>query len=298
MPKHKKKTSKKIGGAGGEQSRAPLSPEKVAEFVRKRTADENKAELQEAQIANNKAAADKSAAATAEKNLKWFRTMVGTILEVPRQLAGLFSRQYPISHYLALIVFIILLIGGISFFAIRSKKGVSKKKSSWIPTPITQFFQRFMPGYKMSLLAGQLSSEQPPTEPRETLPGRCDNVTFKQSSIPGQQGGLCTNVKLPDPITWVIDSEKIKELNEIPQSIKDKISNKGAKFIVKIPWKSSGLVYTPDCDNATYSDGTPAYLLIDNGLVCNKVELEKITYNPLYRMNPLHSGYKGLDVFE
>jgi hypothetical protein len=289
---------RKIKGGAGEDNIAALS-----EKIVKQTQEIKSAEAKEktAQVKENLVSSqiEKNAITSSLAGLQRFRLLFDTITKPFQKIGALFTRQFPISHYLALAVFIIFLIGGISFFAVRSKKGAPKKKKrSWIPAPIRRFFERLFPGYKMSLLVGQLSSDKPITEPRETLNGRCDNVIYKENILPGKKGGMCINTRMPEPITWVIDSEKIDELKDIPQSIKEKISNKGAKFIVKIPWKSNGLVYSPDCDNATFSDGTPAYLLIDNGLICNKVELEKIAYQPAYRMLDQHKDYKGLGVFE
>lgn len=194
----------------------------------------------------------------------------------------LFKRDSVFAHYFVLFLVIVLLIGGISF-AVRNKK--AKRKGTKKKTLYDRIF-----GYRANLFFQQLDPTLPST-PRPTLAGRCDNTTFIEN------GTVCVNNKMPPPIQWVIDSDKIPELKDLPTSIKNKLSKDGVKFTVTIPWKSDGMIYSPDCEKTTFADGTPAYLLVDGGGFCKKIELEKPAIYAKYRYDPNYSKYTEFGDF-
>ena len=193
-----------------------------------------------------------------------------------------FSREYPIAHYITLALVIIFLIYGFSLASSRSRQKKRSKKRRW--------WER--------MLGPQISSyisPAPITENRPTIVGRCDNIDFIEKRV--GNNGVCVSDKLPRPIQWIIDSDKIPELKELPQIIKDKLSKDGKRFSVTIPWKSDGMIYMPDCDKAVFADGTPAYLLVDGGGFCKKFELDKVMEMSKYRYIPEYSKYEGLDRY-
>lgn len=234
------------------------------------------------------AAADLEGKQLANAKETFFRKFLEKLGQFLRALAQFFfKRDYPIAHYVALILVIIFLIYGFSFLVVRSRKRKDKKKKG--------FWERIF-GYRFSNTFQRISGVKPVTDPRPTIVGRCDNVDFIEKRV--GNGGVCVTDKLPKPLEWIIDSDKIPELKELPQSIKDRLSNDGLKFKVTIPWKAEGLVYVPDCDKAMFADGTPAYLLVDGKDVCRKFELDKIINTSKLRYNKdYYSKYEGLDKF-
>ena len=200
-------------------------------------------------------------------------------------LGLMFDRKYPISHYIALILIIMLLLGLLSFFAFRRGRRASRRSGK------KSMLDRMFPNsYKASLLARSVIGGDIPTEPRDTIIGRCDNVQYKE------RGGLCENTKLPDPIIW--DLQSLEELKSVPQALRDKLTKNDVLLKVFIPWKAMGSFYVPDCSNAYYLNGEKSFLLLDDGFQCNKASFTKMTYQQAMRINKLFSTYKGLDSFE
>lgn len=222
------------------------------------------------------------------KSERWklFKDKLNFAANPLKKVLGLmFDRKYPISHYIALILVIMLLLGMLSFFAFRGGKKSQKKSGK------KSMLDRMFPNsYKASLLARRFAGGDIPTEPRDTIVGRCDNVQYKE------RGGLCENTKLPDPIIW--DLQSLEELGSIPQALRDKLTKNDVLLKVFIPWKALGSFYVPDCSNAYYMNGEKSFLLRDDGFQCTKSSFTKITYEKAQRINKLFSTYKGLDVFE
>ena len=240
-------------------------------------------------IAQKTALAAKAQAEEAAAKETFFRKLLERIGQLLKALAQFFfKRDYPIAHYVALVLVIIFLIYGFSFLFVRSRKRQDKKKKG--------FWDRIF-GYRFSNAFQRVSGVKPVTDPRPTTVGRCDNIDFIEKRM--GNGGVCVSDKLPKDLEWIIDSDKIPELKELPQSIKDKLSNDGTRFKVTIPWKAEGLVYVPDCGKAVFADGTPAYLLVDAGNICRKFELDKQINTSKLRYNPNYSKGigKGLDEF-
>jgi hypothetical protein len=192
-----------------------------------------------------------------------------------------FHRDSVPGHYITLAIVLFLLIFGIVYASNRRQRSRKSKKER---STLDKLLGHTISGY---------FAPAPATTGRPTIGGRCDNVEFVEQS----SGGVCVNNNLPAPIRWIIDSDKIPELKELPQNIKDKISNDGKKFIVTIPWKPDGLNYMPDCDQAMFSDGTPAYLLVDGGGICKKLEMDKVLQTSAYRYLQDYSKFERLDKF-
>lgn len=226
------------------------------------------------------------------------RNTVDTITKPFRKIGDFFfNKKYPIAHYITLIIVILILIGGFSVWF--AKGSTTSNKRMWTqPSTFRTFLQKFLPGYKMNLIARNLSpySGNPPTTDRPIIQGRCDEINWKESK--GVGGGLCTRTTVPQKTIWTMNVDKQPELSQLPQSVKDIITNKGAKYIVYIPWKNTGMSYVPDIDNATFSDGSPAKnLFIDNGLTIKKKEGTRNVYYAQYRPYTDTLKFKDLATF-
>lgn len=189
------------------------------------------------------------------------------------------------------------------------------KKTSWFSMPslslpsmprfITDGFDRLVPTYKAAMIAQNLAPYTSPihvpelkTNPREKIVGRCDNLKYMETSLNSGEGGMCTTTDIPKPISWVIDITKSDDYKNLPDQIKKRVGTDGSKNKVTIPWKSDGFVYSPDCEKATFADGTPANLYNDHGEFCKKKEVDKIKYKDAWRIKKQFSYYKGIDAFE
>ena len=186
------------------------------------------------------------------------------------------------------------------------------EKPSWFSMPtfstprfLKDLLDRFVPTYKASMIAQNLAPYTSPihvpelqTTPREKIVGRCDNLKYMETSLKSGEGGMCTTTDVPAPITWVMDITKSDDYKNLPDQIKRRIGTDGSKNKVTIPWKSDGFVYSPDCEKATFADGTPANLYNDHGEYCKKKEVDKIKYNEAWRIRKEFDFYKGIDVFE
>jgi hypothetical protein len=189
------------------------------------------------------------------------------------------------------------------------------KKPGWFSMPsfslpsmprfITDGFDRLVPTYKASMIAQSLAPYTSPihvpelqTTPREKIVGRCDNLKYMETSLKSGEGGMCTTTDVPTPITWVMDVTKSDDYKNLPDQIKKRIGTDGSKNKITIPWKSDGFVYSPDCEKATFADGTSANLYNDHGEYCKKKEVDKIKYKDAWRIKKQFSYYKGIDAFE
>lgn len=228
------------------------------------------------------------------KSERWklFKDKLNFAANPLKKVLGLmFDRKYPISHYIALILVIMVLLGMLSFFSFMGARRAKQRRSEKNKTKKKSMLERMFPNsYKASLLAQRVVGGDIPTEPRDTIVGRCDNVQYKEGD------GMCVNTKLPSPIIW--DLQSLEELESIPQVLRDRLTKNGVLLKVFIPWKVAESSYIPDCSNAYYMNGEKSFLLRDDGFQCAKKTFTKTTYNQAERINKLFSTYKGLDSFE
>lgn len=190
-----------------------------------------------------------------------------------------------------------------------------EEKKSWFSMPsfslpsmprfITDGFDRMVPTYKAAMIAQNLAPYTSPihvpeleTKPREKIVGRCDNLKYMETSLKSGEGGMCTTTDVPTPISYVIDITKSDDYKNLPEQLKKRVGTDGSKNRVTIPWKSDGFVYSPDCEKATFADGTPANLFNDHGEFCKKKEVDKTKYQDAWRIKKQFSYYKGIDAFE
>jgi hypothetical protein len=251
---------------------------------------------------------DAQASKILQTKLDNFKTVADIITKPFRKIGSvLFNGNNPIAHYVALLIVILFIAGGISFFILSPKK---PNLSALLSNPfniITRTFSKILPGYRSRLMAKSMTpySGVIPSTPREKILGRCDNITMREVSG-GKGGGLCERTVVPNDIRWIINPETIPELEEIPSLIKSKIAGEnGEKYTVSIPWKiypgGDGMNYYPDCSQAKFSDGTDASkLFIDNGTTsCTKRVVSRTQHSEAYRPISLegNTNYKGLNSY-
>ena len=357
--KYKMRMKIKKGGESNVQENMDNSV-KIANLAQKERASQVKEELSDSKIAN--------------ENLTWWRKFFDTITKPFRIVGNLIVRfvvwlvdkigiiinrliqiignilsvvvdsKYPISHYIALAlgILIVLLIinyfiNGGSFGNIRfnsyNRNNDKKEQNAFekffnfitypfryiltliynftkwflifiydllIPQFIRDLFSNiksiFTPSYKTKIMFAGTNNEKMNEIPRDEINGRCDNMEYYQLS--SNDNGLCTKTTKPKDLQWNINTNINKELSSsIPTNIVSKLSNEGKKFIVKIPWKQSGMEYVPDCDNMKYIDGTKVNLFTDNGKTCKMIIDEQQEYSEVGRYASNSDKYKGLDEF-
>jgi len=107
--------------------------------------------------------------------------------------------------------------------------------------------------------------------------GRCDNINFIEDSAEGN-AGHCEVSQVPDDITWSIDEAQLPELISLPSDLQKSLQ---PKLSITIPYTKNPeeSFFVPQCDQAKYSDNTPATLYTDLGMSCalNKKSIIKST---------------------
>jgi len=114
--------------------------------------------------------------------------------------------------------------------------------------------------------------------------GRCDQVTWRELGGDGR-AGLCARTYAPKDINWVMDTDKMPDMNRIPEEMYQKVTKNGRRLQVTIPWALQGTFYVPQCSKAVFGDGeSAADLLKDEGMACRKKEVTVPTYTERYRV--------------
>jgi len=193
----------------------------------------------------------------------------------------MFKSEFPLAHYITLFIVILILFGAFSIGMggkIPNLQIVSTTNSivNAIKRFLSKYFGWLIPStYRLSLLSNLFTpfgSDKLEGIPRTTINGRCDNVLLKTD------GNSCRNVSTPTNIQWVINPDNIPEMNELPQSILDRFKN---NLVVSIPYETTGLYYTPNCDKMKFADGTPAAIFNQRSLadtVCRFTEKASTVY--------------------
>jgi len=193
----------------------------------------------------------------------------------------MFKSEFPLAHYITLFIVILILFGAFSIGMggkIPNLQIVSTTNSivNAIKRFLSKYFGWLIPStYRLSLLSNLFTpfgSDKLEGIPRTTINGRCDNVLLKTD------GNSCRNVSTPTNIQWVINPDNIPEMNELPQSILNRFEN---NLVVSIPYETTGLYYTPNCDKMKFADGTPAAIFNQRSLadtVCRFTEKASTVY--------------------
>jgi len=211
----------------------------------------------------------------------------------------MFRSEFPLAHYITLFIVILILFGAFRIGmsgSIPNLRIVSTTNS--IVNAIKRFLKKYfgwlIPStYRISLLSNLFTpfgSDKLEGIPRTTIGGRCDNVLLQTD------GNSCHNTSTPKAIQWVIDPDNIPEMNELPQNLLDSFTGNGNRLVVSIPYESTGLYYTPNCDKMKFADGAPAQIFNQRGLsdtMCRFSEKASTVYKTkMNRQNDQSDVYK------
>ncbi len=224
------------------------------------------------------------------KSIRGLRRMekVNKFIDIIKNFFGglfgwMFRSEFPLAHYITLILVIILLLS----LTDKSRGGsiipnlrISSQLSGFIPRliyKIKAFLKRifgfFIPAphrfNSFTKLLTPFGSTQQEGIARSKINGRCDMIEWREV------GGLCQKTTKPSSIRWVLSLEQMPELNELPEEIIKKITANGNKLVIDIPYEKIGTQYIPDCSKMTFFDGKPASLFIQKNqkdTLCRFVE--------------------------
>lgn len=229
-------------------------------------------------------------------NVGLFIKNVGTFFRNIIKPFGFVVRD--LAPYIALILVIMFIFMGVRFGRPRINLGLSSARRDKIYRSIKSPFRRFFawwedklsmlaPGYRyralmrmMNPLGGKFNTSERP----HMVAGRCDNAEWRELGGDGRPG-LCAKTVAPKDINWIMDANRMPELNKVPQKLYAEITNNGKRMQVIIPWSVQGTFYVPQCSKAVFSDGKPAgHLFIDDGMACRKKEVAVPKFEARYRL--------------
>jgi hypothetical protein len=204
---------------------------------------------------------------------------------------------------LAIVLFVLFIILVI-FYSLSAPSIQGQQSNNYIKPPDLslynpmRYFKNLIPSYKLNNI---LPSNQDPHYSASTRPiisGRCDNLTKLSDSA------MCLTTSNLEPIQWILDVEKMPELNQVSVATKRLIDGgaEAGKYIVTIPWKTyenQGLYYYPDCNGATFGNGeSAAYLFTDNGTrTCEKRSVNRTINGARLREKYGSTKYISLDSY-
>ena len=251
-------------------------------------------------------------AETWDTRLTMFQKIV-YIITYPLRLIVRFVGFRPYADYFAVILFILFLIGAVWFFfdlpgrAIRSGINGTMSVFEWIGNKLSWLFFGWIPRpnwtYKLRLasqVASPFKGEAVGGAPRPVAAnGRCDQMQWREV---GTADGMCARTTSPKPIQWVLNADAMPELSKMPPELVQQWTNSQSnKMKVNIPYKLKGMYFTPQCNDATFTDGTSAgHLLQDDGLQCKRVEKPSQPYSEKderWRPKSESKFYQGVDAF-
>ena len=238
-----------------------------------------------------------------ERSLETIEKANRTIDLIKNFFGGLFGwmfrSEFPLAHYITLFIVILILFGAFRIGMSGSIPNLNivsgtNRFVNWIKRFLKKYFGWLIPStYRISLLSNLFTpfgSDKLEGIPRETMGGRCDNVLLQTD------GNSCHNTSTPKPIQWVIDPDNIPEMNELPQNLLNRFTHNGNRLVVNIPYESTGLYYTPNCDKMKFMDGTDAKIFNQRGLsdtVCRFTEKASTAYKTnANRQNDQSDPYK------
>lgn len=221
---------------------------------------------------------------------------IGILIKNLLKPIGIILRD--LSPYIALAVVIIVLFFGWRIGRDKKKRSNLSKQRDKIFNSVKTRWQRFVdwfgglfsfaiPGHywrtivrMMNPLAGSFTKLPRP----RMIHGRCDQVLWRELGGDGQPG-LCARTYAPKDMNWVMDTDKMPDMNRLPEKLYEKVTNNGRKLQVTIPWALQGTFYVPQCSKAVFADGTSAAgVLKDEGMACRKKEVTVPTFKERYRV--------------
>jgi hypothetical protein len=206
-------------------------------------------------------------------------------------------------EFLAIIMFVLFIILVIFYgLSVRSIKGqqsnnYSKQPDQSLYNPMG-YFKNLIPSYKLNNILQYNKDPHYSASSRPIISGRCDNLNKLSDSA------MCLTTSNLEPIQWILDVEKMPELNQVSVATKRLIDGgaEAGKYIVTIPWKTyenQGMYYYPDCKGATFGNGeSAAYLFTDNGTrTCEKRSVNRKINGARLREKYGSTKYISLDSY-
>jgi len=204
-------------------------------------------------------------------------------------LGWLFRGDFPLAHYITLLIVILFMFGAFKSRGGRSS-GVpnlrivesTNRFVNWIKRLLKKYFGWLIPSsYRLNLISNlftPFSSTKLEGIARNTVVGggRCDQLLWKE------EGSHCRSTSSPKPLQWIMDVDKMPEFNDLPAEITTKLSQNRSKLIVNIPYGTTGIEYMPDCSKMTFADGSKANLFTQRDIkdpLCRFVEKPSTLYN-------------------
>lgn len=205
---------------------------------------------------------------------KIFKPVTGLVRLIVRDLAP----------YIALIIFIVLIILIIVYAAKPSAKAPNPQ---YKPPDYWAEYSPLLKKY-LNYFNTKINSTDRPKE----VTGRCDMMEWKQEGGAGNSG-LCTRVYSPDTIRWTFDVDKFPDLTSLPEDMYQSITANGDRLTMYIPWSVEGSFYVPMCSQAYFkiqnpdgtvtNDNSASKLLKDNGMSCERLVKDSMSYTIRYR---------------
>lgn len=282
-------TATALGDFWLNKARATLA-EKQIEEIPKRVAIQSKAAAIEQGTLNYKVRS------TRLRMIGQIIKNIGLLIKNMLRPIGIIMKD--LSPYLALALVIMVVFMGWKFGPPKIRRGTTNNKSNNLYNAAKTRWQRFKswigglfamitPGHQwktflrmLNPLAGSFTKLPRP----RMIYGRCDQVTWRELGGDGR-AGLCARTYAPKDINWVMDTEKMPDMNRMPEEMYQKVTKDGRRLQVTIPWALQGTFYVPQCSKAVFGDGASAAgLFKDEGMTCRKKEVTVPTYNERYRV--------------
>jgi hypothetical protein len=245
--------------------------------------------------AQEQSVANKAQAASSEGWRKWLATIFTGI----KNFFGIFYVILrDLSPYIALAIVIMTLILISRHASPPPPRRVGNMNMSIKP----KWYDFVFPSYKISTLFsfGEPKSIQRPIETY----GRCDNKHWRQVGSSGESG-LCTRTSTPRDVTWTFDIDKMPDLNNLPETLKNKVTKNNQRLQVYIPWAQQGPFYVPQCSRAYFLEKDASnneqkvdasYLFQDKGLSCQRIVKASTLFNGQYRSSSETSSVQIFDT--
>lgn len=161
----------------------------------------------------------------------------------------------------------------------NAKKTNTSKSDLWIQRQLKKADPKYWLSHDTKIFINSFGGDKKPkTTPRPLMKsGRCDNISFVEDSPQGVYGH-CESTKIPDDIIFDIDQSQIPEFISLPANLKKVLE---PRLHIKIPYtkKPEESFYVPQCDKATYSDGTAVDLYDEAGMSCKLMTKSIINTN-------------------
>lgn len=200
----------------------------------------------------------------------------------------LFRGDFPLAHYIALFIVIMVLFGAYRHGRSKSWSIPNLRivdRTNRFVNAIKRFLKKYFgwlipSSYRLNLMSNLFTpfggTKLEGITRSKMEGGRCDHLLWKEES------NQCQKTSQPSPIRWILDTDKMPEISDLPSKISQLFTDKGSKMVISIPYGNTGINYMPDCSKMTFLNGRSAKLLNQVDLkdeLCRFVEKPSMVYN-------------------